>query len=180
MLGAALLDEGTPVLCTTATATSKVADDIVELLGGVWNVQRGSLLRQSLSLHNVAMPDKAARLAWLADNVPALPGSGVVYVNSKPDADQIADWLRSRDISARAYYAGVAPSYEVWKKPNSITLAGSKLVRAKFRYTSWFRAGSKQAPNQLRTSSELAPNRFGASCEPASVMEFGFYISRES
>jgi len=39
---------------------------------------------------------------------------------------------------------------------------------------SWFRAGSEQAPSQLRTSSELAPNRLGASSEPASVMEFGF------
>jgi len=31
-----------------------------------------------------------------------------------------------------------------------------------------------KAPNQLRTSSELAPNMFGASSELASVMEFGF------
>ena len=38
----------------------------------------------------------------------------------------------------------------------------SKLVRAKFHYTSWFGA-----------SSELAPNMFEASSEPASVMEFG-------
>jgi len=48
------------------------------------------------------------------------------------------------------------------------------MVKAKFHYTSWFRAGSEQAPNQFRTSSELAPNRFGASSEPASVMEFSF------
>jgi len=69
-------------------------------------------------------------------------------------------------------------------KPNSITLTivrswlrtCSKLVRAKFHYTSWFRAGSEQAPNQLRTSSELPPNMFGASSEPASIMEFGFKL----
>ena len=71
------------------------------------------MLRESLYLHNMTMPAKAARLAWLAENVPNLPGSGVVYVNSKPDADQIADWLRSRGIAARAYYAGVMPSDEV-------------------------------------------------------------------
>jgi len=41
-------------------------------------------------------------------------------------------------------------------KPNSITLAGS---------------------DQLRTTSELALNMFGASSELASVMEFGFYES---
>lgn len=66
------------------------------------------------------MPDKAARLAWLAENVPNLPGSGVVYVNSKPDANQIADWLTSRNIPAMAYYAGVVPPEEVCR-PHSPT-----------------------------------------------------------
>jgi len=35
--------------------------------------------------------------------------------------------------------------------------------------------GLISASNQFRTSSELAPNMFGASSELASVMEFGFY-----
>jgi len=39
---------------------------------------------------------------------------------------------------------------------------------------SWM-IGQILASNQLRTSSELAPNMFGASSELASVMEFGFY-----
>jgi len=107
------VDSGTPVLCTTATATIKVADDITNQFGGDWTIQRGSLLRESLYLHNMKIPSKAARLAWLAENIPRLPGSGVVYVNSKPDADEIADWLRSRGITAMAYYAGVMPPNEV-------------------------------------------------------------------
>ena len=107
------VDKGTPVLCTTATATTKVADDVTNQFSGDWSIQRGSLLRESLYLHNMIIPKKAARLAWLAENIPNLPGSGVVYVNSKPDADQIADWLRSRGISARAYYAGVMAPNEV-------------------------------------------------------------------
>jgi len=37
--------------------------------------------------------------------------------------------------------------------------------------------GQISASNQLRTSSELAPNMFGASSELASVMEFGFYFT---
>jgi len=35
--------------------------------------------------------------------------------------------------------------------------------------------GQISASNQLRTSSELGPNMFGASFELASVMKFGFY-----
>ena len=37
--------------------------------------------------------------------------------------------------------------------------------------------GQISASNQLRTSSELAPNMFGASSELASVMAFGFNCS---
>ena len=40
--------------------------------------------------------------------------------------------------------------------------------------------GQISASNQLRTSSELAPNMFGASSELASVMEFGFYFTLRS
>jgi len=52
-------------------------------------------------------------------------------------------------------------------KPNSITLVGSELVR------SWFEAGSKpnfitlSESNQLRSSSEPAPNRLRTGSEPA-------------
>ena len=49
-------------------------------------------------------------------------------------------------------------------KPNSITLAGSELVR------SWFKAGSK--PNSITLSDS---NQLPTSSERASVMEFGFY-----
>jgi len=40
--------------------------------------------------------------------------------------------------------------------------------------------GQISASNQLRTSSELAPNMFGASSELSSVMEFGFYRTDRS
>jgi len=40
------------------------------------------------------------------------------------------------------------------------------------------RTSSEYVRSQLRPSSELAPNRFGASSEPASVIEFGFYTVR--
>jgi len=38
--------------------------------------------------------------------------------------------------------------------------------------------GQISASNQLRTSSELAPNMFGASSELASVIELGFNATR--
>ena len=53
-------------------------------------------------------------------------------------------------------------------KPNSTTLAGSKLVRSRSQ------TGSK--PNSIMLS---GTNRLRTSSEPTSVMEFGFYIARQ-
>lgn len=95
----------TPVLGTTATANDRVIKDINDLLGDV-DVQRGALVRPSLCLQAVRMPDQGARLAWLAQNVPALPGTGIVYVLTVRDAEIVASWLNQQGISAHAYYSG--------------------------------------------------------------------------
>jgi ATP-dependent DNA helicase RecQ len=59
------------------------------------------------------MKNSSSRLAWLAENIPNLPQSGIVYVLRKQDAEEVADWLRYKGIEARAYYAGVMPSDEL-------------------------------------------------------------------
>jgi ATP-dependent DNA helicase RecQ len=95
-----------PVLGTTATANNRVLDDIVGQLGEI-SVQRGSLMRDSLALQTLRLPDQAARLAWLAENVPDLPGTGIIYTLTKRDADQVAGWLNQNGIDARAYHGGI-------------------------------------------------------------------------
>ena len=95
-----------PVLGTTATANDRVLDDIAVQLGDV-QLQRGSLKRDSLALQTLRLPDQAARLAWLAEHLPALPGTGIIYTLTRRDADQVADWLTRQGISARAYYSDV-------------------------------------------------------------------------
>lgn len=100
------------VLGTTATATERIIEDIRKHLGDEVIVQRGSLLRRTLRLQNISMGNQAARLAWLAENIPQLPRSGVVYVLRKQDAEEVTNWLKFNDIEARAYYAGVMPSDE--------------------------------------------------------------------
>ena len=93
-----------PVLGTTATANNRVLDDIAIQLGEI-RVQRGSLLRESLALQTLRLPDQAARLAWLAEHVPDLPGTGIVYTLTKRDADQVALWLNQNGITARSYHS---------------------------------------------------------------------------
>ncbi|MDP2096958.1 MAG: RecQ family ATP-dependent DNA helicase [Hydrogenophaga sp.] len=94
------------VLATTATANRRVEQDVAAQLGGAVAVQRGPLVRESLALQNMRMPGPADRLAWLADQIPLLPGSGIVYTLTTRDADRVADWLRLNGIDAHAYHAG--------------------------------------------------------------------------
>jgi ATP-dependent DNA helicase RecQ len=95
-----------PVLGTTATANNRVLDDVRAQLGDI-DVQRGSLTRASLALQTLRLPDQSARLAWLAEHLPELPGTGIVYVLTKRDALRVADWLTIRGIDARAYFSDV-------------------------------------------------------------------------
>ncbi len=95
-----------PVLGTTATANNRVIDDVQTQLGNI-EIQRGPLVRDSLVLQTLRLPDQASRLAWLARHIPELPGTGIVYVLTKRDAKQVAAWLNQQGIVARAYYNGV-------------------------------------------------------------------------
>lgn len=72
-----------------------------ELFGGEWEIQRGSLLRESLCLFAFQISSKQARMAWLARNIPKFRGCGIVYVLTKSDAEQVTDWLRSKVLIAR-------------------------------------------------------------------------------
>lgn len=99
----AALPPSTPVLGTTATANDRVIEDITSQLGSDLVIVRGTLDRPSLRLQVIDMPDKARRMAWLAQHVPDLPGSGIVYCLTIADATRTAAFLKSRGIDAEAY-----------------------------------------------------------------------------
>lgn len=96
-----------PILATTATANNRVIKDVREQLGNL-GIRRGPLIRESLALQTMRQPLPAStRLAWLAEHLGKLPGTGIVYTLTKHDADQVAEWLRKQNIHAKAYYSGV-------------------------------------------------------------------------
>ena len=100
------LPANTPVLGTTATANDRVVDDIQIQLGDI-QIHRGPLTRESLALQAMILPDQASRLAWLAQVIPTLPGTGIIYTLTVRDAEQVAKWLGLNGIDARAYYGSV-------------------------------------------------------------------------
>ncbi|MBQ0985500.1 ATP-dependent DNA helicase RecQ [Streptomyces sp. F63] len=100
------LAPGVPVLATTATANARVTADVAEQLGtgaGEALVLRGPLERESLRLGVVRLPDAAHRLAWLAEHLDELRGSGIVYALTVAAAEEAAAFLRQRGFPVASY-----------------------------------------------------------------------------
>ncbi|MFE2228526.1 RecQ family ATP-dependent DNA helicase [Streptomyces kronopolitis] len=102
------LPSGVPVLATTATANARVTADVAEQLGtGEGSTEalvlRGPLDRESLSLGVLPLPDAAHRLAWLADHLDELPGSGIIYTLTVAAAEEVTAFLRQRGHTVSSY-----------------------------------------------------------------------------
>ena len=114
----AQMPAGVPVLATTATANSRVVQDVAEQVGVVASVFdgattpasgtnvvtiRGPLARSSLRLGVLRLPDSRARLAWLLSHLSELPGSGIIYTLTVAAAEDTARLLRDAGHAVRAY-----------------------------------------------------------------------------
>src|SRR3954462_1200701 len=105
------LPAGIPVLATTATANARVGDDVAAQLGtgqlGIGGeaplVLRGDLDRESLHLAVLSLPSNAHRLAWLADHLRDLDGSGIVYTLPVAQAEAVTTFLRAQGYDVTAY-----------------------------------------------------------------------------
>lgn len=106
------LPSNVPVLATTATANNRVVADVNTQLGARLQTVRGSLVRDSLQLQAITLPHQASRLAWLAEQVPRLPGSGIIYARTQRDVGLVTRWLTSQGISAAGYHGGTGDDRE--------------------------------------------------------------------
>lgn len=99
------LPSNVPILATTATANDRVVSDLSAQLGAGVYISRGPLTRESLYIQVLNKPNKIERYAWIAENVPKLPGSGIIYCLTQRDCDCLADFLNKNRISAAAFYS---------------------------------------------------------------------------
>ncbi|KJK39671.1 ATP-dependent DNA helicase RecQ [Streptomyces variegatus] len=101
------LPPGVPVLATTATANARVTADVAEQLGTGGSsdalVLRGPLDRDSLSLSVLRLSDAAHRMAWLAEHLDELPGSGIIYTLTVAAAEEVTAFLRQRGHTVASY-----------------------------------------------------------------------------
>ena len=107
-----------PVIALTATATPKVADDIMDRLGfEEKNLIKSGFERPNLSYIVRKCEDKLGQLLSICSNV---AGTGVVYVRNRKKTEELAAFLTANGISASFYHAGLgqdsrADRQEKWK-----------------------------------------------------------------
>ena len=96
---------GVPVVALTASATPEVQADIVEKLQ-MQHVQvfRQTFARKNLSYSAFYEENKEARLLKVLQ---AVPGSAIVYVRSRRQTQDVAEWLHHQGIRADYYHAGL-------------------------------------------------------------------------
>ncbi len=102
-----MLPVGVPVIGCTATANDRVVADVQSQLGSDLLTIRGPLGRDGLRLEvhtDKRHPDK--RLAWLARNIPDLPGTGIIYCLVRRDVEVVAEFLRGHGIECGTYMGG--------------------------------------------------------------------------
>lgn len=104
------MPDNMPVIATTATANDRVVNDIEAQLGDRLQIIRGPLIRDTLQLQNLDIPNVNERLAWLVKNVPRIRGTGIIYAKTVRDCDVVAGFLRENGINAHAYHGSIASS----------------------------------------------------------------------
>ena len=94
-----------PLIALTATATPKVADDIMTRLG----FQEKCLLKSGFERPNLSYivrqcEDKLGQLLNICNSV---AGTGIVYVRSRKKTEELAAFLAANGISSSFYHAGL-------------------------------------------------------------------------
>lgn len=110
-----------PALAMTATAPPRVRDEIVEYISDEDSaVAEGNpsaadrphvialdIFRSNLHLSAIHFPNEEEKQAALIQFVANTPGSGIVYVNTRLKAQNLAAELRTAGVVAEAYHAGL-------------------------------------------------------------------------
>lgn len=94
-----------PVIATTATANNRVVNDIKIQLGDNLKIIKGPLMRKSLNIQVVRLQTQTERMAWLAENISKINGTGIIYCSTTRDCNKISEWLQENNINALPYHA---------------------------------------------------------------------------
>ncbi|TAF33945.1 MAG: RecQ family ATP-dependent DNA helicase [Cytophagales bacterium] len=108
-----------PCIALTATATEAVREDIIAKLDfkSDYKVFTKSFARENLSYSVFDIVNKNEKLLQILRSV---AGSAVVYVNSRRKTAEVAQFLKSQNVSADYYHAGLSTQERGQKQANWI------------------------------------------------------------
>lgn len=96
-----------PVIALTATATPKVAEDIMDRLGfEEKNLIKSGFERPNLSYIVRQCEDKLGQMLNICGSV---AGTGIVYVRSRAKTEELSAFLNANGVQASFYHAGLGP-----------------------------------------------------------------------
>lgn len=103
-----------PIIALTATATQKVAVDIMDVLGfKQHNIISSGFQRPNLSYVVRKTDDKYGNLVKICNGV---AGGGIVYVRERRRCEEISKFLLDRGIAADFYHAGLSKDLRSYKQ----------------------------------------------------------------
>lgn len=100
------IPERIPILVLTATANNSVEEDILQQVHAA-QVIRGTMQRPNLVLNVVLANGDVQKLSYLAEILPRLVGTGIIYTATKANAEMVATFLCTQGIDAAYYHAGL-------------------------------------------------------------------------
>ncbi|CAG9973803.1 unnamed protein product, partial [Clonostachys byssicola] len=114
------------VICLTATATPKVADDVCKAFNiSADGVFRTSPYRPNLRLEATPLASGAEKKKLLFEYLETHPGSSLVYVTQQKQAEDLARVLQQKNLSADYFHAG--------RKADEKKLVQDKFMASKVR-----------------------------------------------
>ena len=103
--------EATPKLALTATATEKVISDIENYL--VMQKPKKyiySVDRPNIKIASIRCENKFEKKQWIVNHVSQTEGPGIVYMQSRNRANELANELLQQEIRVAAYHGGLENS----------------------------------------------------------------------
>ncbi|MDD4148605.1 MAG: RecQ family ATP-dependent DNA helicase [Bacteroidales bacterium] len=102
-----LLPQDLPVLATTATATKRVQEDIEKQISDDIQTIRGELIRDNFELYVIKVNYEDDKLLWLAENLSAIEGNGIIYTGTRANTEIYSRWLEFIGAKTTEYNAGL-------------------------------------------------------------------------
>lgn len=104
-----LLPKDFPVLATTATATPRVQNDIIQQVGSDLLPIRGQLMRSNIKLFVVKVKSEDEKFYWLAKYIPIIPKTGIIYTGTQANTDIYSNWLHFLGFNSASYCSRLDP-----------------------------------------------------------------------